>query len=325
MAQVLSAAVVGMGWMGGLHAAAYRANPHARVAGVVETDPDRATALAEDGFRVVSRLGEILDEVDVVSVCTPDHLHTEVAIESLAAGKRTLVEKPLDVDVASARRILDARPTVDALMVGQILRFDPRVMRAHELVRQGALGELWHVEVWRNTTREVASTPSQRTSVGWFLGVHDADLLLHLTGRDVQGVQALGRRVSSEYHDVVHALVALDGGVVARMENAWTLPDTRASRADAGLRLTGADGCIEVDLGHHGLLISDGRGSVQRDVVNWPSDHGAGPSNIQREIDAFVAAAKSDGATPITGEDGLRAVELVARIHEQLGRQEGRL
>jgi predicted dehydrogenase len=317
MTQRKTAAVVGMGWMGSLHAAAYRAHPDVELVGVVETDPERVAQLErEQGPRAVGTLDELLDEVDLVSVCTPDHQHVDVAVHALAAGKRTLVEKPLAMDPGEARRILDARRHPDDLMVGQILRFDPRVVRARELVVSGALGELWHVEVWRNTTRGVAAVPSERTSVGWFLGIHDADLLLHLTGLSVRSVTAEGRRLFSAHLDVVHALVDLEGGVVGRMENAWTLPDTRASRAHAGVRLSGSEACIEVDLSHHGLLISDQRGTVERDVVNWPSDAGQGPSNIQREVDAFVLAAQKNGPAPVSGEAGLRAVELVARIHD---------
>jgi predicted dehydrogenase len=307
--------------MGGLHAGVYQRLAGVELVGVVEPDPaKREPLLREYGVEVHADVDGLLDAggCDVVSVCAPDHLHVEAAVPMLAAGARVLVEKPLATSTADARRILAARPDADALAVGHILRFDPRVIRCREIVRSGELGDVWHVEVWRDTTRSVAVAPSQRTSVAWFLGIHDADLVRFVTGLEVEQVAAIGRAVLSPHPDVVYANVRYTGGVVGTMENNWTLPDGRPNRALAGLRVTGSRGIIELDLGHVDLLRSDATSSVRVDTRTWPSREWTGSSNIQAEVGAFVAAAAAGGPTPVAGEDGLAAVRTVELIHQSL-------
>ncbi|QBI53012.1 Gfo/Idh/MocA family protein [Streptomonospora litoralis] len=316
---MLDALVIGMGWMGGLHAATYSRLDGVRLVGVVEPDETRHAALAEEfGVPVHPRAEDALGGVDVVSVCVPDDRHAAAAVPALTAGARVLVEKPLAVTSADARRILRARPDPDALSVGHILRFDPRVVRCRELVRSGELGELWHVEVWRDTTRMVAAAPAQRTSVAWFLGIHDADLVRHVTGLSAARVSALGRSVFSPNIDVAYAGVEYDAGVVGSMENNWTLPDGRPNRALAGLRVVGSRGAAEIDLGHLDLSHTTGTGSVNLDSRNWPSREHYGVANIRTEIEEFVRAARDGGPTPVPGEEGLAAVQVVEAVHASI-------
>lgn len=313
---MIRAAVIGMGWMGGLHAATYARLDGVELVGVVEPDTAKHEGLRRDlGVPVHPDPGPVLGEADVVSVCVPDDQHAPVAAAALASGARVLVEKPLAVDSDDARRILAARPRPEALSVGHILRFDPRVVRCRELVRSGELGELWHVEVWRDTTRAVAVAPSQRTSVAWFLGIHDADLVRYVTGLEAQRVAAAGRRVLSEHLDVCYAAVTYRGGAVGSMENNWTLPDGRPNRALAGLRVTGSQGSAEIDLGHLDLWHNTATSALALDSRNWPSREQSGVSNIRTELEAFVRAARDGAPTPVPGEDGLAAVELVEAIH----------
>ncbi|MFI7026435.1 Gfo/Idh/MocA family protein [Micromonospora sp. NPDC049900] len=316
---MLRAAVVGMGWMGQLHAGIYHQHPRVDLVGLVEPDPAAEQPLRDRfGVPVHRDIAELLDRVDVVSVCTPDHLHPQTTIPFLRAGVRVLVEKPLATSSADAQRILDARPDPHALSVGHILRFDPRVIRARELVRSGELGPLWHVDVWRDTTRTVAVRPSERTSVAWFLGIHDADLVRFVTGLTAVRVAALGRAVLSAHADAVYATVRYEGDVIGSMENNWTLPDGRPNRALAGLRVVGEHGSVEIDLGHVDLLHATADGAVNGDTRNWPSRGASGVSNIRTEVEEFVRAAEEGAPAPVPGEEGLAAVRVVEMIHASL-------
>lgn len=305
--------------MGGLHAAVYSELDGVDLIGVVEPDPARHDGIrAALGVPVHTGPGPVLGEADVISVCTPDDRHVDTAVPALESGARVLVEKPLATTAEDARRILAACPCPDALTVGHILRFDPRVVRCRELVRSGDLGEIWHVEVWRNTTRAVATGPARRTSVAWFLGVHDADLVRHVTGLEAVQVAATGRRLLSPHVDVVYANVHYRGGAAGSMENNWTLPDGRPNRALAGLRVTGSEGSAEIDLGHLDLWHSTTTAARSLDTRNWPGRDHSGGSNIRAELAAFVRAARDGAPAPVPGEDGLAAVRVVEALHASL-------
>ena len=78
------------------------------------------------------------DDLDAVSVCTPDGLHREPCEQALAGGRHVLVEKPIATTVADAEAIVAAARRADAtLLVGHCLRFDPRYDQARQAVARG--------------------------------------------------------------------------------------------------------------------------------------------------------------------------------------------
>ncbi|MEU4569152.1 Gfo/Idh/MocA family oxidoreductase [Micromonospora sp. NPDC023956] len=312
--------VVGIGVQGQLHARALREMRQVELVAVADPAPrNRDWAVDALGVRAVPDITDLLDEVDAVTICTPDHLHEDATLAALAAGRRVLLEKPMALSTASCDRIIAGRPDPDALMIGHILRFDPRVVRLREIVRSGELGDIWHVKVWRCTSQAVGAGIWDRTSVAWFLGIHDADLLRFVTGREVEVTGAVGRRVLSPSHDVVHATVRLDDGAIGTMENTWTLPHSRPSRADAGLRIVGEHGLLEMDLSHNDLLYAQRQGTASYlDTYFWPSRGTGGAYNLRTQLEAFADAALTGGPTPVSGEEGRAAVAVVEGIEAAL-------
>lgn len=315
----MRAAVVGGGAMGRLHAGEYAAMPGIELVGIVEPRVELHQALQSDFDTAVEvRPDVFLEGCDVVSVCVPDHLHVAATLPWLATKARVLLEKPLATSVADGREILAARRSVDDLMIGHILRFDPRVIRAREIVQSGQLGELVQVEVWRATTVSVGAPAAERTSVAWFLGIHDADLVAFVTGLVAESVHATGRTIHSLHEDAVYAAVCYEGGAVGTMSNYWSLPDARPNRAHAGLRIIGMAGSLEIELGHTDMVLVSDAGAVNPDTRFWPSATHVGPTNLKSELDAFVDAAVNKAPTPITGEDGLAAVTVIEAIERSL-------
>jgi predicted dehydrogenase len=316
---ILRAVVVGMGSMGRLHALEYLHMEDVALVGLVESDRRRHSELVgEYGVPVFAGPEQVLDRTDIVSVCTPDHLHLETVGPWLAAGRRVLLEKPMATSFQDAKKILAMRADENALMIGQILRFDPRVIRCRDLVLSGQLGDIWHIEVWRSTCRSVAATPALRTSVGWFLGIHDVDLVWYVTGLEVASVSAIGKSFQSGYADVVYALVRYRGSAIGTMHITWTIPDGRPNRGPAGLRVTGSEGSVEIDLGHIDLTYARKDRATNLDTRFGPSRSHVGVSNIGSEIRAFVDAARRGLPSPIPGEDGLAAVRIVELIHRSI-------
>jgi len=316
---VIRAVVCGGGAMGRLHAGEYKTMGGVDLVGIVEPSAEVRGALARDfDTRVEAVPDPFLGECDVVSVCAPDHLHVPATLPWLANGARVLLEKPLATSTADGRDILAARRAPDDLMIGHILRFDPRVIRAREVVNSGQLGDLVQVEVWRSTTVSTGAHAAARTSVAWFLGVHDADLVRFVTGLAAQSVQAAGRAIHSAHEDAVYTLVRYCSGAIGTMTNYWSLPDARPNRAQAGLRVIGTAGAVEIELGHTDMLLVTGGHAVNPDTRFWPSATHTGQHNLSSEVAAFVQAARDKAPTPISGEDGLAAVAVVEAIHESM-------
>jgi predicted dehydrogenase len=130
-------------------------------------------------------------EIDVVLVLTPPRTHAEVALRAAAAGKHVLVEKPLDIDHARARRLVEAF-SLAGRTLGVVFqhRFRSSPMTLRKLLRDGALGDLLSVSAsvrwWRSA--DYYAQPGRgmlsRDGGGVLLtqAVHTLDLLLHLVG-----------------------------------------------------------------------------------------------------------------------------------------------
>ena len=140
----LRAAIVGTGFIGEVHARAVR-RVGARLVGVAASTPERGRAAArrlgaEDAFDEAEVLATSPD-VDVVHVCTPNHLHADLAAMALAAGKHVVCEKPLAVDGATARRLTAAADAAGRVAtVPFVYRFYPLVREARARVAAGAIG-----------------------------------------------------------------------------------------------------------------------------------------------------------------------------------------
>src|SRR5688500_13606710 len=138
--------IVGLGFMGRRYAQFVSRIEGMTLAGVV--DLDRAIAertAAEFGGRVYEGAEDLAASADIhaVMVCTPEHLHVEPAVAALRTGKPAMVEKPIAHSLDAARAISDAASTAGVpLLVGHILRFEPRWIAARQRLDADAIGKV---------------------------------------------------------------------------------------------------------------------------------------------------------------------------------------
>ncbi|MGN8050742.1 Gfo/Idh/MocA family protein [Curtobacterium sp. 22159] len=150
--------LVSVGWMGRLHSRAYRALPDhfpelgVRPRLVVAADPvdaAREQAVTRLGYEhAVANYHEVLADpsVDVVSICSPNFLHREIAVAAAEAGKPFWIEKPMGRYASDSRAIHDAVLAAGVVTsVGFNYRHAPAIERARELVRSGRLGRITNV------------------------------------------------------------------------------------------------------------------------------------------------------------------------------------
>jgi predicted dehydrogenase len=142
----LKAAIAGTGFIGRVHARSARlagaelvgvaaSSPESAVAAAAELGADRAFGTAEEMVRD--------PDIDVVHICTPNHLHLPLAEAALEAGKHVICEKPLATDAAGAKRLVGAAARSGRLAaVPFVYRYYPTIREARERVRSGRTGAL---------------------------------------------------------------------------------------------------------------------------------------------------------------------------------------
>ena len=146
--------VIGWGFMGRTHTFSIKTMPlhynldfEPRLIGICSRRLEKAEQAArEQGFKyAVDDYHKLLadPEIDVVSICTPNNLHEQMALDAIAAGKSVYIDKPLSINYESARRIADAaRAAGVKAQLALNNRFFPSTMLAHELVTSGKLGRV---------------------------------------------------------------------------------------------------------------------------------------------------------------------------------------
>jgi predicted dehydrogenase len=140
----LTAAIAGTGFIGRVHARSLRL-AGVELVGVAASSPTSAAAAAAElgAARAFDSAEELVrdPDVDVVHVCTPNHLHLPLAEAALEAGKHVVCEKPLAADLAGAKRLTELA-SQSGLHTGVpfVYRFYPTVREARERVRAGRTG-----------------------------------------------------------------------------------------------------------------------------------------------------------------------------------------
>lgn len=141
--------IVGLGQMAGRFATSIGASARGRVEAVASRDPRRAEAFArEHSCRAHVSYHDLFADpaVDAVYVASVNSAHRDLAEAAMAAGKAALVEKPMAGDAASVRSMVAAAERSGTPLVeGYMYRFHPRTVLLRELVRDGAIGEIFAV------------------------------------------------------------------------------------------------------------------------------------------------------------------------------------
>jgi UDP-N-acetyl-2-amino-2-deoxyglucuronate dehydrogenase len=333
-------ALVGAGVISRVHARALAELPDdAELVAVVDLDPARAQELAAQyGAQASTDLDAVLrrDDVDAVTICTPSGLHADGAVAALDAGKHVVVEKPIDITLAAADRIIDAEKrsgrTVSVISQHRFDRSTEKVLRA---VRAGNLGTITSAIASHAWWRGQSYYDSGDWRGTWALDgggalmnqtVHTIDLMTTIVGRPVEVFAYTGCLAHEriEVEDTAVAVVRFGSGAIG------TIHGTTAAYPglDASLRVFGAKGSAvisndELTYLHQnagpapeiGMAAQSGGNQVTAEDRVDRSEPGLGSAH-RRQLADFVDAVRT-GRPPRVGTAQARtAVAVILAIYE---------
>jgi predicted dehydrogenase len=293
----LRVGVVGLGFFGARHARIYHENPVADLTAVCDVDEARAERVAAsleaapyaDYRDLLARA-----DVDAVSICLPDRLHVDAAVAAAGAGKAILLEKPLAHDTPSARQIIDAvERNGTRLMVGHILRFDPRYVSVYEAADPARLGEVVHVRAKRNGTRSTAGRLGAASSILFYMGVHDVDAMQWIARSRISRVYAQKRQIlGTGNEDALYAVVNFENGAIGQIDYSWAWPDGLMNGYRAAFEIVGTRSAAYLDCSDQGFY-SVGEATTGGDTHLWPEVNGRIAGDLADEIAHFVTALRT--------------------------------
>lgn len=315
-------AIVGTGFMGGVHADAWQQTPARVIAFVARRGDDEAGGLAAKyQARLVTRLEDVLPEVDVVDICAPTHLHADYTVRAASAGKHVICEKPLALTVEDGRRMIRACRTHGVrLLVAHVLRFFPEYRAARDIVDRGEIGRPAVLRLSR-----CAFQP--RKADNWFIDparsggmmldlmVHDFDFARWVAG-DVVRVFARSTRDTAAQNGRDHALVILThrSGAISHVEGSWAFPPpTFRTRFE----IAGSDGLIVFDSPSAAAIVTYLHRQDAGERVEVPLPRSPLLENpYATQLRAFADALTGGAEPPVTAADALVAVQIATAAIE---------
>ncbi|WP_455382758.1 Gfo/Idh/MocA family protein [Salinispira pacifica] len=355
---MIKAAVCGLG-IGMAHCAGYLESEHAELVAVCDRMPERLASVGgtfaagsmlvlkplfepqmltrsweEIGVRTYHSLDELLEdeEVELISLCTPDYLHARQAQQVLDAGRHLLLEKPVALDMGRGKSVVLAGAQAERRGIrsgiGYEFRRNPAVRRVKSLVDEGAVGtihacSIYHYrqpfrrDKWNRWIQERSKSGGlivEETS-HWF------DLARYLLDREISTVHAVVTdriHPDFDYEDIAfinatfadgailqisHALTGFDFSLVMTIHGSagtiWcAFKETRKSALDA--RQT--DYIANVAWGPLNGTPEEGR-------FETFGDEAGEPETIRENVKTFAACVAEGRPVPCTLSDGLAALE----------------
>ena len=298
-------AVIGAGSFGRNHLRVLRNSPNAQLVAVVDANPDRAAAAsAEFACRAVSDLGALQGEIDAAVVAVPTVAHAEVGCRLLEDGIDVLVEKPIAFDAASGRRLVDtARKHGRILQVGHLERFNPAVIALRRISTTPLFFEIHRMSVFTPRSLDV--------DVVLDLMIHDVDIVLSLVGRAPEEIRAVGLPVLTNKVDIANVRLAFPGGCVANL-TASRVSTERVRK----LRVFQPSQYVSLDYQRQDLLtftVEEGQDAAGKEIrCEAAAVEKSEP--LKLEVEEFLASVAARSEPPVTGEEGLAALEVALAI-----------
>ena len=300
---LLKCGVIGVGYLGQHHARIYSELEGAVLAGVFESDADRAKEISErHQCPVFSTIEELAETCDAISVVVPTDKHHEVAVPLLKAGCHLLIEKPICETVEQATEILAAANGANALVqVGHIEHFNPVMSYLEEVVTNPKY----------ITAERLAPYQPRGTEVGVVLDlmIHDIGVVLQLVGSEPVDVRSVGVSVLSKTEDIANARIEFANGCVANLNVSRV-----SSKKVREIRVFQSTGYLSLDFmnqaGHH---VAVGLEGLSKNEV--PIEKG---EPLKLELASFVESVKNRKDPKVGGELGKTALDLAIQITSQI-------
>lgn len=255
----LNIAVVGAGIYGKNHLDAYTSNPNVNLVAVCDLKKEITDKVEQDyQVKTYNDMEEMLksEEIDAVSVATPDPYHKDPVMTAIRYGKDVLVEKPLATTSADAYDIIEAAEKAGVrVMVDYHKRWDPASIAVKNKLADAGTGKPVRGYMRMDNVYDVAINWlnwSSDSSPVHFVGTHCYDLIRWYMGCEVVQVYAVGHKgilqeKGVDTYDSITAILEFENGCTWTVENAWILPNGFA-KAD--------DGCSEI-LCEHAMIRVD--------------------------------------------------------------------
>ncbi|HLU22510.1 MAG TPA: Gfo/Idh/MocA family oxidoreductase [Bacillaceae bacterium] len=310
-----------------MHAHSYATHiknrPDTELAAIWDGNEERGRQMAEQfQCNYFSNLDELLStDIDAVIVCSENANHKEHVVKAARAKKHILCEKPIATTIEDAETMISTCKEEDVILqIAFPVRFSEAIRNAKAVIDSGAIGDVVAIN----------STNHGKMPGGWFIDeklsgggaatdhiVHVMDLIRWIVKDEVKSVYAEldTRFYDIDVEDCGIVTIELESGAIATIDPSWSRPQTFPTWGDVYLNFIGTKGNLQVDaFKQHTVHYNDSADNIQQ--LSFADDMDAGL------VDDFITTVKNKDNPSITGEDGLRTLEVVKAAYESFEKKQ---
>ncbi|MDA1635974.1 Gfo/Idh/MocA family oxidoreductase [Bacillus cereus] len=308
------------------HLPEYEVNPYVQIVAVCDSNKKRAKKIANNyGVNMYTDYNELIncEELDAVSVCTPNHLHASISIAALQAGIHVLCEKPMATSKADAEMMIRAaEKSGKKLMIGHNQRFVASHQKAKKLIKSGAIGKIYSFrtafghsgpENWSVDGKESWFFKKEEAFLGAMgdLGVHKADLIRYILNEEITEVGAFvetSAKTFSNVDDCAICILKSESGIIGTLAASWSY----VSKEDNSTIIYGEKATLRLeDDPTNSLIIQYKNGEVVKYELNKIQSNATVGQSNSHVIEQFVVSILSDKEPLINGVDGMKSLEVI--------------
>jgi predicted dehydrogenase len=317
--------IAGCGHLGKLHAKMHTMLPDvSELIGVYDINPDAVKASSEmNKCKGFNNLEELLPLVDGVVVAVATQAHYEVAKKCLLAGKHIFIEKPITATVEQGIELVKmAKEKGLLIQVGQIERYNPAFSQLKNFEIEPKFIEAHRLAPFNPRGADV--------SVVLDLMIHDIDLILSLIKSDVEKIDAAGVAVITNTTDIANVRIKFKNGAVANLTaSRMSLKKMRKFRIFQEQKYLSLDldtGIADIFyLADKEAAVTEGMAVADLDYVNkkiiYSKREKIEVNALLEENRDFVEAIAGRKPVKVTGEDGLKALQVADSILNEIANQ----
>jgi len=309
--QILRLGVVGVGYLGELHAQKYAAMEDIDLVGLADTDFERAQEIARrHNTKAYNSHTELLPYVDGLSLAVPTVSHFAIGHDILTHGVHLLVEKPITLKLEDADRLIETAKKNNAILqIGHIERFNPAVVKMESLVSKPLFIESHRLNFFTERSTDV--------DVVLDLMIHDLDIILHLVNSEIKEIDALGMPVMSDKIDIANVRIMFANGTVANLTASRVSNESLRT-----IRIFQPDTYISVDYGERRISVTQLKGE-RKGFADLPplvhrEDRFPDSDPLADEIRSFVEAIRKGTEPKVSGVDGKNALAVALSIIDKI-------
>ncbi|MBN1353873.1 MAG: Gfo/Idh/MocA family oxidoreductase [Candidatus Omnitrophica bacterium] len=297
--------VVGVGYLGSLHARVYSQIKNANLVCVCDIDKKCAKKIAKK-YRVwyFPDYRTLFDKVDAVSIVVPTSLHYFMAREFLKNGIHVLIEKPITKTIEEAEELIEIADSKNRLIqVGHIERFNPVVRAVEPFLKEPRFIECRRAGPYKTKGRV------KDVGVVLDLMIHDIDIILSLVKSEVENIEAVGISTISPHEDIANVRLTFKNGAIA---------DITASRVTKEevrkIKISQKDSHITMDYLHHEAFVfkkTDKKVTKEKIKIQKKEP-------LKEELKSFVNSIQNRTKPLVSGLEGKRALTVALNILDKI-------